>query len=229
MHKGKWLIGALVLVLAAAGIWWQQNRGVEARLLGFTPYRILKQHEPGEYRTVLAAYRGMRAGKVTSSQFVNLANSSFNAAATRRFATASPQSVQALMTDTLVTVKKLQRHSPESCFRYFFPEVSGPPDVAQVLSADEQRRTLELLGEVIRSSAETPSPAPDPERVKDVLANIVNGVYEQFGSDAQMVAHAADPRVDRAKICTITLTLYDRIMALPADTGIQLMRILAAS
>ena len=40
--------------------------------------------------------------------------------------------------------------------------------------------------------------------MKDNLANVINATYEEYGVDAQMIAHADDPRVDRAKVCTIT-------------------------
>ena len=52
--------------------------------------------------------------------------------------------------------------------------------------------------------------------MKDNLANVINATYEQYGADAQMIAHADDARVDRAKVCTITISVYDRILALPA-------------
>ena len=39
-----------------------------------------------------------------------------------------------------------------------------------------------------------------------------------------MIAHADDPRVDRAKVCTITLSVYDRIMSLPPADSSALLR-----
>ena len=76
------------------------------------------------------------------------------------------------------------------------------------------------MGEVIRSAKENPSPLPAPEAVKDNLANVINATYQQYGSDAQMIAHADDERTDRTKVCAITISVYERIMSLPpADSG----------
>jgi hypothetical protein len=39
-----------------------------------------------------------------------------------------------------------------------------------------------------------------------------------------LIAHADDPGVDRAKVCTITLSVYDRIMSLPPAQSGALLR-----
>ena len=49
------------------------------------------------------------------------------------------------------------------------------------------------MGEVIRTAAENPVPLPDADAVKDNLAKVINATYEQYGADAQMIAHAEDP------------------------------------
>lgn len=228
MRIMKWVLGTVALVgLAALGLWWQQSRAVEAELLAEAPYRILKQYEPAEYARILAAWREARAGKRSQAEFIREANTRFSEVATRRLGSASQESVRALMHDTLRTVKKLHNQSPEACFRYFYPNVAGAPDVSQVLDPQEQRRTLETMGEVVRSSAVSPVARPAQEEVAQPLADIINATYEQFGADAQMVAHPDDPRIDRAKVCLITTSLYERIMALPPDVGTRLLRYMA--
>jgi hypothetical protein len=225
----KWIVGAAALAGLAAALvmWWQHSRGVEAELLAEAPYRILKQHEPAEYARILTAWRELQAGKRSQAAFIREANTRFSEVATRRLGTASQESVRALMNDTLRTVKKLHARSPESCFRYFYPNVAGAPDVSEVLDAQAQRHTLETMGDVVRSSAEGPVARPEQKEIEQPLAEIINATYEQFGTDAQMVAHPDDPRIDRGKVCVITTTLYERIMALPPDVGTKLLRYMA--
>ncbi len=229
MRKSKWLLGGVVVVvtLIAAGIWWHRSRAVEAELLAATHFRILKQHEPREYALILDAWREFKAGKRARTEFVRDSNALFGQVATRRLGAASQESVLALMHDTVRTVKKLHAKSPETCFRYFYPEVAGAPDVAGILSADEQRRTLELMGEVVRTAAERPVARPSQAQIEQPLAGIINATYEQFGTDAQMVAHPEDPRVDRGKVCVVTTSLYERILALPPDVSARLIRFMA--
>ena len=63
--------------------------------------------------------------------------------------------------------------------------------------------------------------------MKDNLAEVVNGTYQEFGVDAQMLAHADDPRVDRTKVCAITIGFYDRVLRMPPDRASALIRVMA--
>jgi hypothetical protein len=223
----KWVIGGVVVALVAMGIWWQRSRAVEAELLAEAPFRILKEHSPAEYARILDAWREFKSGARSQPEFVRESNALFSQAATRRLGAASQEAVQALMHDTVRTVKKLHASSPETCFRYFYPEVAGAPDVTDILGAEEQRRTLELMSEVVRSAASSPVARPAQSEIEQPLAEIINATYEQFGTDAQMVAHPDDPRIDRGKVCVVTTSLYERILALPPDVGTKLIRFMA--
>ena len=156
--------------------------------------------------------------------FINLANSEISLVATRSLAHASQGAVLALMKDMIATAKRLQKEPGDVCFRYWFPQISGPPDIAKYIDEAAQAHTLALMGEVIRSAAENPSPLPPAEAVKDNLANVINATYEQYGSDAQMIAHADDARADRTKVCAITISVYERIMSLPPADASELLR-----
>jgi hypothetical protein len=217
----KWVVIILVVVVVGAvGAYWYEGYHAESTLLEQPVYRVLKKHERQVYDKIVAEYKTFQRDETTREAFINFANSEINLAATQRLAHASQRAVLALVGDMLVTARKLQQAPDDTCFRYWFPLVSGPPDIAKYVEPAAQAHTLELMGEVIRSAAEAPAPLPDPETVKDNLAKVINDTYEQYGADAQMIAHADDPNVDRAKVCTITLSVYDRIMALqPADSS----------
>jgi hypothetical protein len=221
----KWIaIGLAVIIAVAVGAWWYEHHRADTALLEQPIYRVLKKHERTLYDELLQEYRVYQRGEETSEKFVNLANSQITLAATRRLAHASQPAVLALMRDMVATGKKLQGEPGDACFRYWFPQVAGPPDIAQLIEPAAQAHTLELMGEVIRSAAEHPSPLPEPEAVKDNLASVINATYEQFGTDAQMLAHAEDARVDRGKVCAITISVYERILRFPPDQASALLR-----
>ena len=221
----KWVVIILVVVVAGAvGAYWYEGYRAESTLLAQPVYRVLKKHERPVYDKLVAEYKTLLRDETTREKFINFANSEINLAATQSLAHASPESVRALVQDMVVTARKLQKAPDDTCFRYWFPLVSGPPDIAKYIDPAAQAHTLELMGEVIRSAAESPVPLPEPDAVKDNLAKVINDTYEQYGADAQMIAHADDPQVDRTKVCTITLSVYDRIMALPAADSSALLR-----
>ena len=101
-------------------------------------------------------------------------------------------------------------------------------DDAGSTDAGAQAHTLSLMGKVIRSAAENPVALPDNSEVEENLARVINETYEEFGADAQMLAHSTDPRIDRARVCTITLSLYERILRLPPDQAAAVIRAMAA-
>lgn len=221
----KWIVILLILIVAGAvGSFWYDGYSAESALLKQPVYRVLKKHEPAVFDTLVEEYKVYERDETRRENFVNLANAEITLTATRNLAHASQGSVLALMKDMVGTARKLQSGSAEACFRYWFPQVSGPPDIAKFIDEKAQAHTLDLMSEVIRSAAESPQPMPAPEAVKDNLASVINATYEQYGSDAQLIAHAEEPGVDRAKVCTITLSVYDRILNLPPAQSSALLR-----
>ena len=214
----KWAIPALALVAIGALAWWLVGSGTReaaAELLVQPAYQVLKRHEPEAWKRVLAAHESAKADATKRAEFINVSNTEFSAAATRRLARASADAQLALMRDMVSTLRLLRSRPGDACFHYLYPEIDGGADVARELAADAQARTLSLSAEVIRSSAENPSAASDPQAAAAQLGPIVDAVYAQFGPDTQMLAHAREPGVDRVKVCDIALSLYERILALP--------------
>ena len=221
----KWIaIGLAVVIAVAVGAWWYERYQADSALQQQPVYRVLKQHERSLYDELFEEYRVYQRGEEGPEKFINLANSQISLAATQRLVHASGSSVLALMHDMVGTAKKLEGKPEDACFRYWFPQVLGPPDIAKFIEPGAQAHTLELMGEVIRSAAEHPEPLPEPDAVKDNLANVINATYAQYGPDAQMLAHAEDARVDRSKVCTITISVYDRILALQPRQAAELIR-----
>ena len=226
----RWAAFGLAVIAALAvitlGAWWYQGQRARAALLEQPVYRVLDEHEPAVFEALLLRYRAFRSGDTSEAEFVNASNAAMSEAATRALAHASQESVVALLTDMVATARKLQSAPGDSCFRFWFPAVAGPPDIASLLDPAAQAHTLSLMGEVIRSAAETPVAVPDTGEVEDDLARIINETYEEFGPDAQMLAHSTDPRIDRAKVCTITLSLYERVLRLPPAQASALIRVM---
>jgi hypothetical protein len=221
----KWVVILLIVIVAGAvGSFWYDGYSAESALLEQPVYKVLKKHERAVFDTLVEEYKVYERDETRRENFVNLANSEITLTATRNLAHASDASVLALMKDMVATARRLQDKPGDACFRYWFPQVSGPPDVAKYIDEKAQAHTLGLMGEVIRSAAESPIELPSPDAVKDNLANVINATYEQYGSDAQMIAHAEEPGVDRAKVCAITLSVYDRILGLPPAQSSALLR-----
>lgn len=224
----KWLLIAIAaLITFVVGSWWHTRYRAEKALLEQPAYRVLESHAPGVFTELLEEYLRYQRGEESRERYVNFASEKISGAATRALPRASQDSVLALVRDMLATATKLQSAPDHACFRFWFPEVAGAPDIAGHIDPAAQARSLDLMAEVIRSAAESPRPPPDPEAVKDNLADIVDGTYELFGPDAQMLANASDPLADRNKVCAITNSIYQRILQLPPPASSDLLRAMA--
>jgi hypothetical protein len=217
---------AVIIGIAVAPYLLEQKarRNADRALQEQRVYQVVKLHEPALYTRLLEKYLASQSGEATAAEYVNFANGALSEAATVRLAHASDASVIALIRDMLSNARALAQKPGDHCFRFLFPQVSGPPDVARQITPAAQAHTLDLLAEVIRSAHESPAPLPAAAAVQDKLASVVNAIYEQYGSDAQMIAHTEDPRVDRAKVCTMTIDLYERVMAWPPADSSALIR-----
>jgi hypothetical protein len=221
----KWIVMLLVLIVGAAvGSFWYADYSARKALLKQPIYHVLEKHEPQVFDKIVEEYKVFKRGEARLEGFVNFANYEISLAATQHLAHGSQESILALVRDMVATARKLEQQPGDTCFRYWFPLVSGPPDIAKYIDATSQAHTLELMGEVIRSAEESPVPLPDPAGVKENLATVINATYAQYGADAQMMAHADDERVDRTKVCTITISVYDRILALQPRQAADLIR-----
>jgi len=221
----KWIVIILVLIVAAAvGSYWYDGYSARSALLKQPIYHVIQKHEPQLFDKIVEEYKVFERNEARREDFVNFANYEISMAATQHLAHASQESLLALVRDMVSTARTLEKQPGDTCFRYWFPLVDGPPDVAKFIDAKSQAHTLELMGEVIRSAEENPVPLPEAGNVKENLANVINATYEQYGADAQMMAHADDERVDRSKVCTITISVYDRILALQPRQSAELIR-----
>jgi hypothetical protein len=224
----KWVVAGLVAIIAVAvGAWWYEGYRAESALLKQPVYRVLQKHDQRLFEELVAEYRVYQRDEERAEQYINFASERISEVATKSLAHASQDSVLALVRDMLGSARRLQLRPGDQCFRFWFPKVSGAPDIAQVSDAQSQAHTLDLMSEVIRTAAEEPAPTPAAGAVKDSLAEVVNGTYAQFGADAQMLGHAGDPRVDRTKVCAITIGFYERVLSLPPERATALIRVMA--
>lgn len=229
MKKIAWISALVVVAAIAAGfLLVKRDDRSDTGPLTLPVYQVMKHHEPEVYARLLEQYRASQEGRITPAQFTNFANAAVSEAATRRLGRAAPHAQLALMRDMTANLKVLRARKDDTCFRYLYPEIEGGADVAAALSPRAQARTLELAGEVIRTSAETPSAPASPQAAAQKLAPVIDAVYAQFGADTQLMSHVREPDIDRIKVCDIVIALYDRMLAMPPEDASQVFSAVAS-
>lgn len=199
-------------------------RHARAELLAIPVYAVLAQHEPAVFERLVEQYQPVVNDRSRIDEFTHTANAEISATATRHIAHASDAAVLALMQDMLGKLQTLRERSPDDCFRYLFPKAAGPPRIERYFDRAAQRRTLGLMADVIRTSAETPVAMPPPERVRNLFAPIVDAMYAEYGEKTQVLSHADEPDVDRKMVCGVAVALYEKVMGLPPADSAAVIR-----
>jgi hypothetical protein len=202
---------------------WAGKRARE-ELLAVPVYSVLEQYEPAVFEKLLAEYRRVVLDRSRLDSFTGAANELISTAATRHIAHASDAALLALMHDMLLKLQTLRAKSPDDCYRYLFPKVSGPPDFERYFDRGSQQRTLGLMADVILTSAEDPVPMPPPDRVQGLLGPIVDAMYGEYGESTQVLSRAEEPGADRRVVCTVSVALYEKVMRLPPADSAAVIR-----
>jgi hypothetical protein len=193
-------------------------------LLKVPVYVELQKHEPAVFEKLVARYALVLRGKLAAATYTDDANAAISTVATQRIAHASDAALLALMQDMLDKLRLLRARSPDDCYRYLFPKVAGPPDLKRWFDAASQARTLGLMADVIRTSAENPVEVPARFRVEPLLGPVINDIYAQFGENTQLISRADEPGVNRSTVCAVSVTLYEKVMKLPPADAAAVIR-----
>jgi len=85
---------------------------------------------------------------------------------------------------------------------------------------------VEAMEEVIRTAADDPRDAPAAQEVQEDLLVVYQGLREIYGDDIDLLGRPTEPDVDRAKICELSASFYDRVLELPEGSPGRIIRYL---
>jgi hypothetical protein len=222
---------AILFALANAFVYpplntWYQVRSAEAEFLSSPAYRALQQHDRATYDKLMADFRqAVQEGKGREATVAAVRGHVVKAVQSR-LPTASNESVAAYMKVMLVEMEELDEQGGDLCYRFLFPQVSGPIDPVQHFSKETQKADLDALAQVIRTSAENPQPVPPESVVMPQLQTIFIDLANDHGQDIAMLQSPVAPNVDRRKICQMTQNMYTKILRLPVQESGQMLRYL---
>lgn len=202
---------------------WAANRA-RTELLAIPVYAVTEKYEPVVFERLLAEYKLVVRDRAHTELYTRVMNAELGTVATKHIAHASDPALLALMQDMLDKLQRLRTRSPEDCYRYLFPKVAGPPDLARWFDRDSQARTLGLIAEVIRTSSENPVAVPPRDIVEPLLSPLVNDMYAQFGENTALLSRAEERGVNHGTVCNIATTLYEKVMRLPPADAAAVIR-----
>jgi hypothetical protein len=205
---------------------WYEVKRVEAELQGYASFRAVKKYDAKVYQAMLDDIRKVVMEGGSRDQALGAARIHMIALVKARLPTASNESVAAYMDIMMAELGVLEKKGGDSCYRFLFPQSGAPLDFSGQFSKKMQKDDLDALAEVIESSASDPQPLPDQEEVVAKLQVVYSRMVEEYGEEIGLLDNAAGVtgEADKRRICDMTGSLYDKILAQPAHESGKILR-----
>jgi hypothetical protein len=186
-------------------------------------FTAIKKHEPALYERLSRGYvEAYKSGD--KEAFIRGAYDEVAKAALKHIPTASDEAVSAFIGHAIVQLKELRTKPGDVCFRFLFPQVSGPADIALLLPKPMIDANSDKLAAIINTSVDSPRQPPTQEEALPSLQPILQELTRTYGADLNMISNPSAPTVDRRRVCDISIDLYERIGALPVHERANVLK-----
>jgi len=205
---------------------WYEVKQAETELEKHAAFRAVKKYDEKVYNAMIEDIRQVVLKGESREKAMLAARVHMQELILRRLPTASNESVAEYMDVTMAELDVLEKKGGDYCFRFLFPQTGKPVDISKMLSQRMQTQDLEALAKVIESSATDPQPLPDAEEIEPKLQPIYAHMMEQYGEEVQLLANplTVTAEADKRKVCAIVGSMYDKILALPAQESGKMLR-----
>jgi hypothetical protein len=198
---------------------------IEAYLLKTPLYGAVKRHEPTLFRQVVDEMEQRARRGLSFDEAAVRARPILGRLAAKYLPAASDQAIVQAMSTAAQTMRTLQSHSADECYRYIQPG-SRPADLS-LLPNELRQQDLASTAAIIETGARG-QPHPRGEVTQDDLRWVYALLVEQFGEDAGVLNRLNAPNVNANAACGVVAALYENAIKLPAPRNAQLLRFLLA-
>ncbi|ADP13201.1 hypothetical protein EJP617_35200 [Erwinia sp. Ejp617] len=188
-------------------------------------WRTIKQQQPALYQQASDELAGLlRAGMPLPqavAQLRPLAAELLN----QRIDAARDEDLIEYMKISLEEMKLIRQRSPDACFRFLFPQVKGGVNISELLLPALMERELLAMDRLLQHSNGAGQQIDLP-RGRLQLQKVVQGLYDRWGSDLQMMNLPGEAGADETKLCDMTIDLYQSVLALTDKDSASVLRII---
>lgn len=143
----------------------------------------------------------------------------------QRINAARDQDLIDYMQVSLEQMKQIRQLGPEQCFRFLFPQVKGGVDVSKLVPKILAERELQTMDVLLKHSSGVEQHV-DLKQGRVQLQAVVRQMYQRWGSDLQTLNTPAEAGINEAKLCDMTIDLYQSVLALTGKDSANVLRII---
>lgn len=116
---------------------------------------------------------------------------------------------------------RLQARDPERCYGFLFPDVAGK---APGGASPFEEGILAALRRVVAAARDGSAEPLDRKAARQSLDAAFSHLRDEHDVEVDVLRHAREPGVDRARVCAMTIALYAELLELPPDAAGQALR-----
>ncbi len=221
-------IVAIFHLIKAEGADWYYKNNPEIMMEEIPFYNIIKKHDPKLYTRIEADIKSALANEHEVGQLTLKVRGYLDQIVSQRVPMANNEAVIAYTKITLDEMRALQKQGYGLCHRFLYP-TSQPLNLGEYLHKDLISADIEALTKVIQSSYENPLPTPQSSEVKLYLSHVYTQLLQEHGQSLDVLSTPLDSRIDKDKVCEMTIALFDEILKLPAKQSGETLRYIVQS
>jgi hypothetical protein len=199
---------------------WKQERAVAALLTEDPLFAALLEDDPS-LRAPLRAALLQAAREGHAGEAVLVGERLLSPQLWRYVPRASDAAAVDLGRSLVAALTRLQSRDPQQCYRFLFPAVAGPPTA---VASPYEDAILSALRRVVASARDGRAEPLDRAAARRRLDAAFGHLRDEHRADVDVLRHARDPAVDRARVCAMTIALYSELLALPPAAAGQALR-----
>ncbi|WLS80078.1 hypothetical protein Q3V30_06240 [Erwinia pyri] len=197
----------------------------EQRLASLPVYRTIRTQQPGLYQKLDREFiHALQEGN-SEKQALERLRPWLADLLNQRISYASNAQLYDYMSVALEEMKIIRQKNAELCFKYLFPQVEGGVNTADILPQPLIDKEMAVLDSFLLNSHGAEQPV-DAASGRAELQVIVRSLYAKWGTALQTLNAPAEAGVDKAKLCDMTIDLYQSVLALPVNHSGEVLRII---
>lgn len=189
-------------------------------------FNVIKENDPAAYEKLETMLRNSIRNRESNRQIIARVQEFSTSLVKKYVPRASDDAVDVYAQDLLDLIKDAKNNSPTLCYDLLFPEKYSRPEILEYIEKNVNKHFLDTIALVIKTAVQNPQPPPDPKRSQELLNTLVEPITDKFGDDLQLFAKTSHNKIEKKKMCTMSIEIYRRILLLKKKNASMLFRYL---
>lgn len=196
---------------------------IESSLESITIYQTLRKHDPSGYVALVLSLTDAFDKGLNGEQLGEVAWGKLAKHTLRMIPKSSDNAVLTFVSVLIYQLEESQDIGGDLCFNMLYSESIPLSELIAGKSAELQKRELAAADLIIRSFDQNRR-IPAEHDVMPFLDSVYVDLIEEYGDDIYALEDPSGSSVSNDRICSMTISLYSRIMLLPKEQSAPLLR-----